>query len=297
MRSNNREDHIVVGYGKKWFAGVAVVLTAGGLSMGLAPLANAAPTKAPQTIGATANTHGQGSSAMWNKFGNAATLRSGNSNGAFAELDLVKPPMPSTNKAPTLTGSSAKNNSPRWVIQFHNGASIWGTLPNSNSPKSTLSWWLEPGNHHESSWSAALSAAHAGKSNPVTAAYIEVDNAYANTSVTVSNMSYNGWAVVRYVKPVKHPYLYGGHVITVNNNRAEIGWKDGPGVHYVLTKTFGYGFSKNGAPQFGFTGGTVGYWSGLAAGHTYDIELIPASANRQPLPHAVVGWINIVTTR
>ncbi|HEY1822332.1 MAG TPA: hypothetical protein VGG83_20595, partial [Trebonia sp.] len=66
----------MLGYGKKWFAGIAVVLTAGGLSMGLAPLANAAPTKAPPTIGATASTHGQGSSAMWNKPGNAATLRS-----------------------------------------------------------------------------------------------------------------------------------------------------------------------------------------------------------------------------
>jgi hypothetical protein len=42
--------------------------------------------------------------------------------------------------------------------------------------------------------------------------------------------------------------------------------------------------------------GGAGYWEGLAAGHTYDIELIPAGANRQPLPHAQIGWINIVTT-
>ena len=46
-----------------------------------------------------------------------------------------------------------------------------------------------------------------------------------------------------------------------------------------------------------FTGITTGYWDGLAAGHTYDIELIPAGANRQPLPDAQVGWINVVTTR
>ena len=87
------------------------------------------------------------------------------------------------------------------------------------------------------------------------------------------------------------------HFIMVNNNDAQIGWKDGPGVHYVLTRTFGYGFSPNGSPHIGFTGITTGYWAGLAAGHTYDIELIPAGANRQPLPHAQVGWITIVTTR
>ena len=37
------------------------------------------------------------------------------------------------------------------------------------------------------------------------------------------------------------------------------------------------------------TGITTGYWSGLAAGHTYDIEFIPADANRHPLPNARVA--------
>jgi hypothetical protein len=77
--------------------------------------------------------------------------------------------------------------------------------------------------------------------------------------------------------------------------RVELGWKDGPGVHYVLTKTFGYKMSVNGSPHLGFTGGTTGYWSGLSPRHTYDIELIPANANRQELPNAQVGWINVVT--
>ena len=93
------------------------------------------------------------------------------------------------------------------------------------------------------------------------------------------------------------PHLTGGHVISVDNNDAVLGWKDGPGVHYVLARTFGYGFTVNGSPHVGFTGGEKGYWSGLAAGHTYDIELIPAGANGQPLPGAVIGWINVVTTR
>lgn len=97
--------------------------------------------------------------------------------------------------------------------------------------------------------------------------------------------------------PAERPHVYDGHVITVNNNDAQIGWKFGPGVKYVLTRTFGYDMTVNGKPHYGFTSSDVGYWSGLAAGHTYDIELIPAGANRQPLPDAQVGWINIVTTR
>jgi hypothetical protein len=106
------------------------------------------------------------------------------------------------------------------------------------------------------------------------------------------------------VQPAR-PHLYGGHVITVNNNDAEIGWHYGPGVTCALTRTFGYGFTVNGSPHQGFTcynsskdapGTDVGYWSGLAAGHGYDIQLIPAGTNRQPLPNAQVGWIYIHTT-
>ncbi|HEY1820589.1 MAG TPA: hypothetical protein VGG83_11740 [Trebonia sp.] len=286
----------MVGYGKKWLGGIAVALAAGGLSLGVAPLANAATP----TIGANATAYGTGSTAAWNATGTAATLDPSSASGASAQLDLVKPPAPSTAEAPTLTASSASAGDPRWVIEFHNGDYLFGELPNGATSQSALTWSLEPAGTAETSWAAALAAADAGGAdNQVTSAFIVDDSGYAGTAVTVSGITYNGEAVVPYVKPkpAPRPYLYGGHVITVSNNDAQIGWKDGPGVHYVLTKTFGYGFSVNGAPHFGFTGGTVGYWEGLAAGHTYDIELIPAGANRQPLPNAQVGWINIVTTR
>lgn len=285
----------MVRYATKWIAGIATVLTAGGLSLGLSPVAHAATT-----IGATANAYGSGSTAAWNSAGTAVTLDPSNASGASAQVDLVKPPAPSATHAPTLTASSASAGDPRWVIEFHNGDYLFGELPNGATSQSTLTWSLEPGGTAEPSWSAALTAADAGGAdNQVTSAFIVDDAGYAGTSVTVSNITYNGEAVVPYVKPkpAPRPHLYGGHVITVNNNDAQIGWKDGPGVHYVLTRTFGYGFSPNGSPHLGFTGGTIGYWEGLAAGHTYDIELIPAGANRQPLPHAQVGWITIVTTR
>jgi hypothetical protein len=285
----------VVGYGKKLLGGIAAAITVGGLSLAAAPGAHAATT-----IGANANAYGTGSTAAWNAAGTAVTLKPSNVSGASAQVDLVKPPAPSAATAPTLTASSASAGDPRWVIEFHNGDYLFGELPNGTTAQSALSWKLEPAGTAEPSWSAALTAVGAGGAdNQVTSAFVVDDAGYAGTSVDVSSITYNGEAVVPYVKPkpAPRPHLYGGHVISVDNNDAQIGWLDGPGVHYVLTRTFGYGFSLNGSPHLGFTGITTGYWYGLAAGHTYDIELIPAGADRQPLPNAQVGWITIVTTR
>jgi hypothetical protein len=121
------------------------------------------------------------------------------------------------------------------------------------------------------------------------------------TAVETFTIDVKGSAVK--TPPPARPRLYGGHVVYVNNNRAEIAWNESAGVHCVLTRTFGYGFSLNGSPHIGFTcdtghpGTDAGYWAGLAAGHGYDIQLIPAGANRMPLPGAVTGWIYIHTTQ
>jgi hypothetical protein len=145
----------------------------------------------------------------------------------------------------------------------------------------------------------------------VLAATSAVPGAYGSVTVTASDSS--ATAVETFTIDVKgsavktpppaRPHLYGGHVVYVDNNRAEIAWNESAGVHCVLTRTFGYGFSLNGSPHIGFTcdtghpGTDAGYWAGLAAGHGYDIQLIPAGANRLPLPGAVTGWIYIHTTQ
>ncbi len=152
-------------------------------------------------------------------------------------------------------------------------------------------------------------------SNGVLSATSAVPGVYKNVTVTAANSSsatavetlaiYVKGTAVQPPPPVSRPHLYGGHVIMVNNNDAEIGWNYGPGVTCALTRTFGYGFTVYGSPHQGFTcynpardapGTDVGYWSGLAAGHGYDIQLIPAGTNRQPLPNARTGWIYIRTT-
>jgi hypothetical protein len=149
----------------------------------------------------------------------------------------------------------------------------------------------------------ALSATTAvpGVYNNVTVTATDSTGAIAVESLSIDVKG----AVVPPPPPPARPHLYGGHVIKVNNNDAEIGWHYGPGVTCALTRTFGYGFSLNGSPHQGFTcynpakdapGTDIGYWSGLAAGHGYDIQLIPAGTNRKPLPHAQTGWIYIHTT-
>ena len=144
-----------------------------------------------------------------------------------------------------------------------------------------------------------------------------LDNSQAPVTVTDGVVSVNtveltaGAETVSWGAPAASatgPYLTAGHVISAGNNRAEVGWNYGPGVSCALTETFGYGMTVNGAPHFGFTcynasktqdqpDGDVGYWTGLAAGHTYDVELIPAGTNRQPLAGEQTGWINVVATR
>jgi len=146
-------------------------------------------------------------------------------------------------------------------------------------------------------------------SGGVLSATTAVPGVYQNVTVTAADAggatAVETFAILVKAAPPVRPHLYGGHVITVNNNDAEIGWNYGPGVTCALTRTFGYGFTVNGSPHQGFTcfnashdapGTDTGYWSGLAAGHGYDIQLIHAGTNRQPLPNAQTGWIYIRTT-
>lgn len=127
-------------------------------------------------------------------------------------------------------------------------------------------------------------------------------------------------------QPAPFPHLTHGHILNVGYNVAQIGW-DYVGypkgqLQCALTETYGYGFSTGNQPikftfvpkgfamdknaHVGFTcynptklidqpSGDVGFWWGLAAHHTYDILVIPATPNRQPITGSPVGWVNIVT--
>lgn len=109
-----------------------------------------------------------------------------------------------------------------------------------------------------------------------------------------------------------HPFVYHGHVITVNNNSATVGWSDSAhgwptASHCVEVQEFGYGFTKNGSPHVGFTcdhgnpAADVGYLRGLAAGHTYALRIQPATGtygDNHPIPGTDDNaHVTVVTTR
>jgi hypothetical protein len=248
---------------------------------------------------------GAGASAVVNAAGTLSLTPGSPASSTFAKADLVLPAgsvIPAA--APTFTPSAFGTGSPREVLVLANGDELMNNQASATvsdaADASAADWEVNLGKGWVNALDtyAAAVAAVGGAGQVVTDAYIVADgDQAAGVTDVISAVQYGGQPLT--VKPVYAPvpHLYGGHVISVNNNDAQIGWSDGPGVKYVLTRTFGYGFSPNGSPHLGFTGITVGYWRGLAAGHTYDIELIPAGADRQPLPHAQVGWITIVTTR
>lgn len=123
------------------------------------------------------------------------------------------------------------------------------------------------------------------------------------------------------VKPAAAPlpYVYAGHDITVNNNRATVGWSDSatgwPSKNECVEVWIsGYGFgawdpqnpTSPGTSHVGFTcnngdqTANVGYLRGLAAGHNYALRIVPAVGvygNNHPIPGANVGYVDVLTTR
>jgi hypothetical protein len=327
----------VVRYGKKWLAGIAVALTAGGLSIGLAPLAHAAKTigsaigTAQAAPMVTASTHvtnhpdsgAGGNTWAYDDFTRKLTLSRSSHTTSCTHMtgyapgdDCYTATVTDKGQFHAILGVDSPNQSTAGVKVAHavtgsmnGGAAYIVAAPHGDAPDALRvetaqnDNFADPsGDHTTTDWPQQAFAVP----GTVLVAYADAGNGWSWTYTTAcqswtdagtnSGGSLPGDGNIT-GKACARPYTYDGHVISVSNNDAEIGWKDGPGVHYVLTRTFGYGFSSNGSPHLGFTGGTIGYWEGLAAGHTYDIELIPAGMNRQPLPHAQVGWITIVTTR
>lgn len=239
------------------------------------------------------------------------TLDSGHGTGGSAQVQLIHPGTATT--APTFTASTEFAGNPRWVIEFHNGDYLFG-YPPAGANESTLSWTLEPGGKAEPDYATALKDAQAGGSDDsVTAAFIVLDTGNPDQTVSLTSVTYDGRSVVQATPPAPKPFVYGGHVITVNNNRATVGWSESklgwpdPSNKCVEVQIFGYGFSPNGSPHIGFTcdhSGTnsnEGFLAGLAAGHTYALRVQPAEGtygDHHPIPGTDFGaHITVVTTR
>lgn len=109
------------------------------------------------------------------------------------------------------------------------------------------------------------------------------------------------------------PYVYNGHTITVDTNRAVVGWNFGPGVSCALVQIVGFGFGTAGSPHVGYTcfnasvdpldhGAKTnkGYLTGLHPHQTYALKITPAThvtdrADARPLPGARSGYVDVFT--
>lgn len=280
----------------------------GGLALGTGAARAAAEQYAnPVALGAGASA--SYASGTW-------TLDSGHGAGGSAQVQLVHPGTAAT--APAFTASTEFAGNPRWVIQFHNGTYLFGSPP-VGANASALAWTLEPGGKAEPDYAHALADAQAGGSDDqVTAAFIVMDTGNPDTTVNLTNVTYNGNAVVPQPAPV--PYVYGGQVVNVNNNRATVtwhesarGWPDSTSkCEEVWISGYGFGAwdpanpTDPGTSHVGFTcdhSGTdtnYGYLKGLAAGHTYALRIVPATGvygSNHPIPGAHVAYVDVFTTR
>jgi hypothetical protein len=240
-------------------AGVAALVVAAAAGIIGANKAGAATT--PQYANGVAN----GAAATASYVNGTWTLDSGHGTGGSAQVDLVKPGTATT--APTMTTSNESAGDPRWVIEFHNGCYLFG-IPANGANSSTLAWTLNPSGTAETSYANALTAAQAcGADDQVTAAFIVQDTGNPDTTVNLTNVTYDGNAVVP--EPA-YTILYDGHGATINPTSENVTFMlkgvpsevmfviHGPG---KIDNHVGWVSAKDGA--------NVGVYKGLEANHGY----------------------------
>jgi hypothetical protein len=198
---------------KRILAAVAAPLAIAGMAWGSTAAAHAAPVQ-------YAHAYASGTGATSAYANGTWTLDSGHGTGGSAQVDLVKPGTATT--APTMTTSSEAAGDPRWVIEFHNGDYLFGIPANGANP-STLAWSLEPAGTAEPDYAHALAAAQAGGADDqVTAAFIVQDTGNPDTTVNLTNVTYNGNAVVPAPAYAPETILYDGHGTTAGATRENV---------------------------------------------------------------------------
>lgn len=308
--------------------GVAVLGLAAGIAPSFASTTPAVPvitstaftpyyTASVGHVALTTSVDGATSTATINA-NDTVTLESDSTSGAYAQANLAVPvgsALPAEVPGFVPSATPAGTGDPRFVITLANGDMLDNDQTDTvadDSSATAADWEFYNGTAWSSAetYSAAVTSAAAVADHSVSSVYIVVDASAANTPITLSDIEYAG-AVMRVQKST--PHLTQGHIVTVDNNRAELGWTyNGYGTddECAFTRTFGFDMTAaDGTPHYGFTcsnaavapaGTGIGYWGGLGAGHTYDIEYLPATVIngvRTLIKGAPVGWINVVTTK
>jgi hypothetical protein len=271
-------------------AGVTLAASAAALGA-----ASASAATSPAPVLATLAACGSGSSAVWSSGNAVLTVGTGAAatcgapagstyNPAYAQEVLqVKGGVVPTAE-PKFTTSNYASGSPRIVIDLGNSHSLTGYPAASGLNGSDMAWAVDNGNTY-TSYATAYQNALAYETTVKDAYVVEDADQTPGTSDTITGFTYGGAPVEAMVT------LSGGHVVSVNNNRAELSWTATPPAAKYKVVINGPNFDN----RTNVITATTAYYSGLAAGHTYAVYVTPLDANGNVV--GSTGHITFVTTK
>ena len=270
---------------------VGATLAASAAAFG-ATSASAATSPAP--VLATLSACGTGSSAVWSGGNAVLTVGQGAAgtcgapanatyNPAYAQevLQVKGGVVPATE--PKFTTSNYASGSPRIVIDLGNGHSLFGYPGTSGLNGTDMAWAVDNGNTY-TSYSTAYHKALAYETTVKDAYIVEDADQTPGTADTITAFTYGG-APVEAMVTLPH-----GHVVSVNNNRAEVAWTATPAAAQYKVVINGPKFDM----RTNVIKATAAFYSGLVRGHTYVVSVTPLDAHG----HAVgaTGHVTFVTT-
>jgi hypothetical protein len=271
-----------------------VTLAASAAALGVSSAASAATGPAP--VLATLSACGSGSSATWSGGNAVLTVGTGAAgtcgapagstyNPAYAQevLQVKGGVVPAPTEGPAFATNNYASGSPRIVIDLGNGHSLWGYPAASGLNGTDMAWAVDNGNTY-TSYATAYNTALAYETTVKDAYVVEDADQTPGTSDTITSFTYGGAPVEPMVT------LSNGHVVSVNNNRAEVAWTATPAAAEYKVVINGPNFDM----RTNVITATAAFYSGLAAGHTYAVYVTPLDANGYAV--GSTGDINFVTT-
>lgn len=270
-------------------AGVTLAASAAALGA-----ASASAATSPAPVLATLSACGSGSSATWSGGNAVLTVGTGAAgtcgapagstyNPAYAQevLQVKGGVVPTTE--PKFTTNNYASGSPRIVIDLGNSHSLIGYPAASGLNGSDMAWAVDNGNTY-TSYATAYQNALAYETTVKDAYVVEDADQTPGTADTITDFTYGGAPVEAMV------VLSGGHVVSVNNNRAELSWTATPAAAEYKVVINGPNFDN----RTNVITATTAYYSGLEAGHTYAVYVTPLDANGNVV--GSTGHITFVTT-
>jgi hypothetical protein len=273
-------------------AGVTLAASAAALGA-----ASASAATSPAPVLATLAACGSGSSAVWSSGNAVLTVGTGAAatcgapagstyNPAYAQevLQVKGGVVPAPTEGPAFATNNYASGSPRIVIDLGNNHSLIGYPAASGLNGTDMAWAVDNGNTY-TSYATAYNTA-LGYETTVKDAYVVEDaDQTPGTADTITDFTYAGAPVEPMV------VLSGGHVVSVNNNRAELTWTATPPAAEYKVVINGPNFDN----RTNVITATTAFYSGLAAGHTYAVYVTPLDANGNVV--GSTGHITFVTTR